>query len=71
MSTFNNYRFTPGNKGNNRSFLNKQLIIQNYGLLNSEKQYETDIVKTIVQSTLCQCVQSQEKKHNMHTICRV
>ena len=63
MSTYNNYRFTPGNKGNNRLFLNKQLIIQYYDLLNSEKQYESNIVKTIIKSSLCNCLQSQENSH--------
>lgn len=49
MSRFNNYRFTPGNKGNLRLSMNKAYIKEYYG------NFDTDDT-TIADGILCQCV---------------
>ena len=40
MSTYNNNRFTPGNKGNLRLFINKAFINQYYKQFNTNQNYD-------------------------------
>ena len=49
MSTFNNNRFTPGNKANLRAFINKSFISQYYHGITIEDQLRKDY--------LCKCIQ--------------
>ena len=39
MSTYNNNRFTPGNKSNLRQFMNKEIIRQYYRTFNSNHSF--------------------------------
>ena len=43
MSIYNNNRFTPGNKGNMRLFLNKAFIRQYYKKFNTSQTNEDDL----------------------------
>ena len=49
MTRYNNNRFTPGNKGNLRSFINKALI----------RQYYQEFNNNITEGTLCGCISTQ------------
>jgi len=58
MSTFNNNRFTPGNKANLRKFINKQYINQYYKNFNSEQlQQNINNSDDITEGNLCNCIQ--------------
>ena len=64
MSTYNNSRFTPGNKGNLRLFINKAFIRQYYQSFNIAQTF--DIINTSSQLTsdeLCGCI--QQKANNI------
>jgi hypothetical protein len=64
MSTYNNNRFTPGNKANLRSFINKALIRQYYRAFNTTQT--TDNINNaddITEGTLCGCI--QQKANNI------
>ena len=56
MSTYNNNRFTPGNKGNLRLFMNKEYILQ------SDKPYLNEYVNYIKEKLICGCIQQQANK---------
>ena len=47
MSTYNNNRFTPGNKSNLRKYISQTYLKQYYGINNIE------------QNILCKCIQPQ------------
>jgi len=51
MTKYNNNRFTPGNKGNLRLFMNKAFIKQYYQSFNSAND--------ITEGTLCGCIPQQ------------
>jgi hypothetical protein len=51
MTKYNNNRFTPGNKGNLRLFMNKAFIKQYYKSFNSTND--------ITEGTLCGCISQQ------------
>jgi hypothetical protein len=55
MSTYNNNRFTPGNKSNLRQFMNKEIIRQYYRTFNSNQVYVNDISD----EHLCGCIQQK------------
>lgn len=58
MSTFNNNRFTPGNKGNLRNFINRQYISQYYKNFNSEQlQQNINNGDDMTMGNLCNCIQ--------------
>ena len=62
MSTYNNNRFTPGNKGNLRLFINKAFIKQYYKQFNTNQIYDNinngdDITEG--EGTLCGCIQQR------------
>ena len=52
MSTYNNNRFTPGNKGNMRLFMNKALIRQKHQFLDDN----------IGEGIFCGCIQQKVNK---------
>ncbi len=54
MTRFKNNRFTPGNKGNLRLFMNKAFIKQYYQTFDSINNADD-----ITQGTLCGCIQQQ------------
>ena len=54
MSTYNNNRFTPGNKGNLKLFINKEFIKQYYSPFN--------IINNDIKDTLCGCIQQKANK---------
>ena len=54
MTRYNNNRFTPGNKGNLRLFINKAFIIQYYKALNTNQLFNN-----IDEGTLCGCIPQQ------------
>ena len=58
MSTFNNNRFTPGNKGNLKKFINKEYIKHYYKNFN-ETQLQQNINNgdDITEGNLCNCIQ--------------
>jgi hypothetical protein len=57
MSTYNNNRFTPGNKGNLRLFMNKAFIRQYYQAFNTNQLYENiGNADDITEGTLCGCI---------------
>lgn len=63
MSTYNNSRFTPGNKGNLRLFINKAFIRQYYQPFNTA--YTFDIINTgsqLASDELCGCIQQKANK---------
>ena len=51
MSTYNNNRFTPGNKSNLRLFINQEFIKQYYGTFNS--------INNDIKDSLCGCIQQR------------
>ena len=60
MTRYNNNRFTPGNKGNMRSFINKELIRQYYRAFNTNQIYENiNNGDDITEGTLCGCIPQQ------------
>lgn len=60
MSTFNNNRFTPGNKGNLRLFMNKAFIRQYYRQFNTEQLFDNiNNADDITEGTLCGCIQQR------------
>ena len=54
MSTYNNNRFTPGNNGNLKLFINKEFIKQYYSPFN--------IINNDIKDTLCGCIQQKANK---------
>lgn len=56
MSTYNNNRFTPGNKANMRLFINKAFIRQYYKAFNT-----SDNADDMSDDTLCSCIPPQTK----------
>jgi len=60
MSKYNNNRFTPGNKGNLRSFINKALIREYYRAFNTNETFQNiNNADDITQSALCECTQEK------------
>ena len=60
MSTYNNNRFTPGNKGNLRLFIRKEFIRQYYGSFNTNQIYDNiNNGDDITEGTLCGCIQQR------------
>jgi hypothetical protein len=60
MSTYNNNRFTPGNKGNLRLFINKAFINQYYKQFNTNQIYDNiNNGDDITEGTLCGCIQQR------------
>jgi len=60
MSTYNNYRFTPGNKANLRLFLTAALIRQYYRNFNTTQTLENiNNADYITQGTLCGCIEQR------------
>ena len=60
MSTYNNNRFTPGNKGNQRLFLNKAYIRQYYKALITAGLFDNiNNGDDITEGTLCGCIQQK------------
>jgi len=63
MSTYNNNRFTPGNKANMRAFLNKAFIRQYYRYFNSTQLNENiNNGDGITEGDLCGCIQQRANK---------
>lgn len=46
MSSYNNFRFTPGNKANLRLFINRQIIKQFYNITKDEDQCSLGCLQT-------------------------
>ena len=64
MSTYNNSRFTPGNKANLRLFMNKSFIRQYYQSFMISQTY--DVITTgsqLASDELCSCI--QQKANNI------
>jgi hypothetical protein len=60
MSTYNNNRFTPGNKGNLRLFINKAFINQYYKQFNTNQIYDNiNNGDDMTEGTLCGCIQQR------------
>lgn len=60
MSTFNNNRFTPGNKGNLRLFINKEFIRQYYKQFNTTQLFDNiNNADDITEGALCACIQQR------------
>jgi len=60
MTRFNNNRFTPGNKGNLRLFMNKAFIKQYYQTFKTTQTFDNiNNADDITQGTLCGCIQPQ------------
>ena len=60
MTRYNNNRFTPGNKGNLRGFINKQFIKQYYRNFNITQTFDTiNNADDIDEGTLCSCIPPQ------------
>jgi hypothetical protein len=60
MSNYNNNRFTPGNKGNLRLFMNKIFIKQYYRSFNTSQTFENiNNADDITDSELCGCIQQR------------
>jgi len=60
MSTYNNNRFTPGNKGNMRLFITKAFIKEYYKSFNTTQT--TDNINNaddITEGSLCNCIQQR------------
>ena len=58
MTRYNNNRFTPGNKGNLRLFINQQFIRQYYRAFNTNQTFQNiNNVDDITQCTLCGYIQ--------------
>lgn len=60
MSTYNIHRFTPGNKGNMRLFMNKEYLRQYYAEVITKKAFNKII--TSGEGSLCDCVPQQANK---------
>ena len=57
MTKYNNNRFTPGNKGNLRLFMNKAFIKQYYQAFNTNQIFDNiNNANDITQGTLCGCI---------------
>ena len=60
MTKYNNNRFTPGNKGNLRLFMNKAFIKQYYQAFNTTQIFENiNNANDIAEGTLCGCIPPQ------------
>ena len=60
MTRYNNNRFTPGNKGNLRLFINKAFIRQYYQLFNTNQTFDNiNNSDDITEGTLCNCIPQQ------------
>jgi hypothetical protein len=60
MTKYNNNRFTPGNKGNLRLFMNKAFIKQYYQAFNTSQIFENiNNANDITEGTLCGCIQQK------------
>jgi len=60
MSTYNNNRFTPGNKGNLRLFINKEFIRQYYRQFNINQTFNNiNNANDITEGALCGCIQQR------------
>jgi hypothetical protein len=60
MSTYNNNRFTPGNKGNLRLFINKEFIRQYYRTFNDTQEFDNiNNADDITDGSLCGCIQQK------------
>lgn len=60
MTRYNNNRFTPGNKGNLRAFIDKEYIRQYYRYFNITQTFNNiNNADNITQSTLCGCIPPQ------------
>ena len=60
MSTYNNNRFTPGNKGNLRLFINKEFIRQYYRTFNDTQAFDNiNNADDITDGSLCGCIQQK------------
>lgn len=62
MSTYNNYRFTPGNKGNLRLYINKEYIrqTQNANYTNTKNPINiNEVYNSLVEDFLCNCITSK------------
>ena len=60
MTRYNNNRFTPGNKGNLRLFINQEFIRQYHRTLNTNQTFQNiNNADDITQGTLCRCIQQQ------------
>jgi hypothetical protein len=60
MTRFNNSRFTPGNKANLRSFMNKSFIRQYYLAFNTAQNF--DVINSgsqLASDELCGCIQQK------------
>jgi hypothetical protein len=57
MTRYNNNRFTPGNKGNLRLFINQQFIRQYYRIFNTTQTFDNiNNSDDITEGTLCGCI---------------
>lgn len=57
MSTFNNNRFTPGNKANMRKYLTNEFTKQYYKAFNTSQLYDNiNNGDDISEGTLCGCI---------------
>jgi hypothetical protein len=64
MTGYNNNRFTPGNKGNLKLFMNKQFLRQYYqSFITSQTFDDINIGDQISQDYLCNCI--QQKANNI------
>ena len=60
MTRYNNNRFTPGNKGNLRLFINQAFIRQYYHKFNTTQTFENiNNADDITQGILCGCIQQR------------
>jgi hypothetical protein len=60
MTRYNNNRFTPGNKGNLRLFINQQFIRQYYRNFNTTQTFDNiNNSDDITEGTLCGCIQQR------------
>lgn len=60
MTKYNNNRFTPGNKGNLRAFINRVLIREYYRAFNINQTFDNiNNADDITQDSLCQCAPPQ------------
>ena len=60
MTKYNNNRFTPGNKGNLRLFMNKAYIKQYYQTFNTTQTFDNiNNADDITQGTLWGCIPQQ------------
>lgn len=60
MTRYNNNRFTPGNKGNLRLFINAAFIRQYYKSFNTNQTFDNiNNSDDITEGTLCGCIPQQ------------